>query len=148
MPCLTFGPTVAYLPLGARLLKNWVIWKWQHCMGETSTDNGSELTEPCTVPCKKCGCHWTVYWLFGTLTTTKLIPQILVVLLLIHTVYLWPRKVSERLVFTQNWVKLHQTSCKHKLNVFLSKIEYADHYHIWKPLRYLAFSASEQNPRG
>ena len=61
--------------------------------------------------------------------------------------YLWLQKVSEWLVFTQNWVKLHQTSCKHKLNIFLSKIEYANNYHIWKSLRYLAFSVSEQNPR-
>jgi hypothetical protein len=48
----------------------------------------------------------------------------------------------------QNWVKLHKTSCEHKLNVFLNKIEYADNYHIWKSLKYLAFSACEQNPRG
>jgi hypothetical protein len=55
-------------------------------LGETSTDNGnimncSELTEPCTVPCKKCGCqcHWTVQWPFGALTITKFILQILVV---------------------------------------------------------------------
>ena len=62
--------------------------------------------------------------------------------------YLWVQKVCEQLVFTQNQVNLHQTSCEHKLNVFLSKIEYADNYHIWKPLRYLAFFACEQNPRG
>ena len=54
--------------------------------------------------------------------------------------YLWLQKVSKQLVFTKNWVKLHQTRCKHKLNVFLSKIEYADNHHIWKLLRCLAFS--------
>jgi hypothetical protein len=34
--------------------------------------------------------------------------------------YSWVQKVCERPVFTQNWVKLHQASCEHKLNVFLS----------------------------
>jgi hypothetical protein len=61
-------------------------------------------------------------------------------------VALW--KVSEWLVFTQNWVKLHQTSCKHKLNVFLNKIEYADNYHIWKPKTFGFFVVYEQNPKG
>jgi hypothetical protein len=58
------------------------------------------------------------------------------------------RKYVNNLFSLKNWVKLHQTSCEHKLNVFLSKIKYADNYHMCKPFKYLAFCTCEQNPRG
>jgi len=47
--------------------------------------------------------------------------------------YLYLPKISELLVFAQNCTKLHQTSYKHKLDTFLSEMEHAENYHIWKP---------------
>ena len=45
-------------------------------------------------------------------------------------------------------LKIGSNYIKPVVNAFISKIEYADNHHIWKPLRYLAFSACKQNARG
>ena len=55
--------------------------------------------------------------------------------------YLWLRKVSKSLVFTQNFTKLDEVSCEYKLDVSLTSIHAAENYHIWNLQNYLNYYA-------